>query len=233
MLGDGFRTIYECMHGTVRPGILPETRFWIIMGPGKGNYRKGVIMSFHSQLKRGTSIHRAALACVFLLASATASNAVGFSSTNNSEVSPKYKARKVGNLQLSIYKDELIDCSALAGIHTWLDDNLGNAAGSEVRKKLNGDYWVDISTAYLDLAQQASGTADLSAEMGARMRVLAAQFRDLTEAPAGTANWAEWYDLIDSCDSWRVDKPAQAFFNNGRTATAQSSQAAEVAKAPY
>lgn len=85
----------------------------------------------------------------------------------------------------------------------------------------------------LELAKQASGSSDLSAEIGARMRFLAAQYRDLTEAPSGTANWTEWYDLIDRRDSWRTDKPAQAFYNIGRGASTQIKKAAEVAKSPY
>jgi len=165
------------------------------------------------------------------LALATAPSAVAaFPGSDNSEVSPKYKARQVGNLHLGAYKDELVECSAFAGIHTWLDDNLGDASGAEVRRKLSGDYWVDTSKAYLDLAEQASGTPDLSKEMGMQMRVLAAQYRTLTETPAGTADWSGWYDLIDRCDAWRPEKPAHAFFNNGRDAAVQAKQTAAVPK---
>ena len=172
------------------------------------------------------------LVSTFLLLLATATNAVAFTSSSSSEVSLKYKARNVGDVRLGAYKDELIDCSALAGIHTWIGDNL-NTAGAEVRKALNGDYWIGVSNAYLSLAQQSANNPDVSKEVGARMRVLAAEYRELTEAPAGTANWNSWYDLIDRCDSWRTDKPSQAFFSNGRKSPVPVKQSSEVARAPY
>jgi hypothetical protein len=180
----------------------------------------------------GAYIGRIALTSVLLLATATATNAVAFTSSSSSEVSLKFKARNVGDVQLGAYKDELIDCSALAGIHTWIGDNL-NTAGAEVRKALNGDYWVSVSNAYLSLAQQAANNPEVSKEVGARMRVLAAEYRELTESPAGTTDWSGWYDLIDRCDSWRTDSPSQAFFTNGRESPVQVRQSTEIARAPF
>lgn len=202
------------------------------MAAGKWNYRKGVTMSFQPQIRCAKGIRHFSLCSVMLLV-AVSGTAEAFKSTSNSEVSPTYKARHVGDLHLGAYKDELIECSALAGIHTWIGDNLDDASGAEIRKKINGDYWINTSKAYLSLAEQTSGIPDLSQEMGARMRALAVQFRDLTESPAGTANWSNWYDLIDRCDSWRVEKPKQAFFSNDRNATQQAKRAGDVAKAPF
>lgn len=187
-------------------------------------------MSYWTKHESGNYIGRIALTFVLLMATAT--SAVAFTSSSSSEVSLKYKARNVGDVRLGAYKAELIDCSALAGIHTWIGDDL-NTAGAEVRKALNSDYWVGVSNAYLSLAQQAANNPEVSKEVGARMRVLAAEYRELTESPAETANWNSWYDLIDRCDSWRTDKPSQAFFSNGRKSPVPVKQATEVARAPY
>jgi hypothetical protein len=200
-----------------------------MMAAGKRNYRKGVMMSFQPDTVRALGARRFLLLTSLILALAPNAFAA-FPGSGKSEVSPKYKSRQVGNLHLGAYKDELVECSALAGIHTWLDDNLGDVSGAEVRRKLAGDYWVETSKAYLDLAEQASGTPDLSKEMGKQMRELAVQYRTLTETPEGTADWTGWYDLIDRCDSWRVEKPAQAFFNNGRNSAVQAKQTAEVSR---
>ncbi|HET6565526.1 MAG TPA: hypothetical protein VFG52_08955 [Xanthomonadales bacterium] len=176
------------------------------------------------------------LVVALLLFGVTTSAAGWFKSSGNPEVAPIYKANRVAELNLVSYEDELIDCSALAGIHSWIGDNLDDS-GAEVRKALNSNYWIDVSKAYLALAQQAAGVPDLSKEMGVRMRALAGEYRDLTESPtdsqAEAANWDHWYDLIDRCDSWRPDRPSQAFFNNGRETAPQVNKATEVARAPF
>lgn len=203
------------------------------MVSGKRNYLKGVIMSHQSNSCRRRCTTSTALLIATMLFTGVSNAAAGsFSSSRTYEVAPVYKANRVAELNLAAYKDELVDCSALAGIHTWIGDDL-NTAGAEVRQVLNNDYWVSISKAYLTLAQQASGTPDLSKEMGARMRVIAADYRDLTTTSASTANWSSWYDLIDRCDSWRPAKPARAFYNNKRPPPVKVKQSSEVARAPY
>ena len=189
-------------------------------------------MSYRSKHEGGNHIGRMVLMFILLMAIVTVSNAVAFTSSSSSEVSLKFKARIVGDVQLGAYKDELIDCSALAGIHTWIGDSL-NTSGAEVRKALNSDYWVSVSNAYLSLAQQAANNPEVSKVVGARMRVLAAQYRELTESPADTTNWNSWYDLIDRCDSWRTEEPSRAFYSNGRKSPVQVNHSSEVARAPY
>ncbi len=190
-------------------------------------------MSFqpHSSCAKGS--HRFVLVSVLLLASVSGT-VEAFKSTGNSEVSVTYKSRIVGDLHLGAYKDELIECSALAGIHTWIGDGLGDS-GAGVRATLNRDYWTKTSKAYLQLAEQASGEPDLSQQTGVRMRALAAQYRELTESPAGTANWSGWHDLVDRCNSWRPNPPSRAFFDNGRKPAAEPAKAParEVARAPF
>jgi hypothetical protein len=202
-----------------------------MMNLGKWNYRKGVTMSFQPQTNCALGARRFYLMPVVFLA-IFSGTAEAFKSTSNSEVSPTYKARIVGDLHLGAYKDELIECSALAGIHTWIGDSLGDS-GAVVRTTLNRDYWTKTSKDYLSLAEQASGEPDLSQQTGVRMRVLAAQYRDLTESPEGTANWSGWYDLVDRCNSWRPDPPSRAFFDNGRKPVPGSGKAKEVARAPF
>jgi len=150
-------------------------------------------------------------------------------SPDSAEVSVQYKVERSGLADLSSYEDELPECSALAGIHTWIGDNLGDDSGAEVRKSLNNDYWIKVSKGYLALAQQATGKPDLFPEVGVRMKALAAQYRDLTAAQAGASAWLDWYQLIDRCDSWRPNPPSHAFYNNGRQTKAIERQASEVA----
>ena len=193
-------------------------------------------MSLHQRHDRGRCMKHASTVVALLLFGITNSASGWFKSSGNPEVAPIYKANRVAELNLVSYEDELIDCSALAGIHSWIGDNLDDA-GAEVRKALNGKYWIDVSKAYLALAQQAAGVPDLSKEMGVRMRALAVEYRDLTESPTDSqveaANWDHWYDLIDRCDSWRPESPSQAFFNNGRSTAPQVKKGTEVARAPF
>lgn len=145
-------------------------------------------------------------------------------SSRSAEVAAVYKAEGITQLKIASYEDELLDCSALAAIHLWIGDNLGDDSGAEVRKKLNNDYWIDLSKGYLSLAQEASDEADLSQQLGVRMRALSAEFRELTESQAEPESWANWYDLIDRCDTWRPEKPTHAFYNNGRQSIVDSKQ---------
>jgi|GEM_PF-6847719 len=153
-------------------------------------------------------------------------------SSRSAEVAAVYKAEGMPELQLASFENELLDCSALAAIHMWIGDNLGDNSGAEVRKKLNNDYWIDLSKGYLSLAQEASDEADLSQQLGVRMRALSAEFRDLTESQAEPESWANWYDLIDRCDTWRPEKPAHAFYNNGRSSVVDVKQQSPGIKAP-
>lgn len=213
--------------------FLSESLFSIIMRSGKRNYLKGVMMSFKSSYGHGRCVLSISLLFSGLLFAGVSNAAAGsFSTAGNAEVAPVYKANRVAELNLAAYEDELIDCSALAGIHSWIGDDL-SSSGAEVRKALNNDYWMSVSKAYLALAKLATGEPDLSKQIGARMRVLAAEFRDLSEAPASTANWSGWYALVDRCDSWRTDSPSRHFYTNGRQPPAQTKKTAEVARAPY
>lgn len=147
-------------------------------------------------------------------------------SSGSTQVAVEYKAQKVPEFQLTDYQDELVECSALAAIHTWLGNPFEEAAGFEVRQALARDYWIEISNKYLSLARQASSEADVQKKVGARMRVLAAEWRRLTESHSVAPNWNGWYDLIDRCDSWRPVKPAYAFYSKGRkTADEQGAKA--------
>lgn len=150
-------------------------------------------------------------------------------SPGSAEVSFEYKTERSDDADLSSYEDELLECSALAGIHTWIGDNLGDDSGAEVRKSLNNDYWINVSKSYLQLAQEASGKSDLFPEVGVRMKALAAEYRDLTVSQADASGWLDWYQLIDRCDSWRPNPPAHAFYHNGRKPTVDEKQVAEVA----
>jgi hypothetical protein len=150
-------------------------------------------------------------------------------SPSSEEVSFEYKAKRGGTAELSSYEEELLECSALAGIHTWIGDNLGDDSGAEIRKSLNNDYWINVSKSYLALAQQATGKSDLFPEVGNRMKALAAEYRDLTASQADTSGWLDWYQLIDRCDTWRPNPPAHAFYNNGRQSMAIERQTPEVA----
>lgn len=162
---------------------------------------------------------------LILLVAGTLTPATGAAASSRSaEVAAVYKAEGMVELQLAPFENELLDCSALAAIHMWIGDNLGDNSGAEVRKKLNNDYWIDLSKGYLSLAQEASGEADLSQQLGVRMRALSAEFRELTESQAEPESWANWYDLIDRCDTWRPEKPTHAFYNNGRQSIVDSKQ---------
>jgi hypothetical protein len=161
---------------------------------------------------------------ILLAAGVFASASSASADSGKNEVASKFKTERVAQLNMAAYEDELLDCSALAGIHTWIGDNLGDGAGAEVRMALAEDYWISVSKRYLELAEQAGGEADLEQQLGPRMRELAAEFRDLTSSQSAEANWTDWYDLIDRCDSWRPAKPTHAFYNNGREATAKPSR---------
>jgi hypothetical protein len=87
-------------------------------------------------------------------------------STRSNEVSSAYKAERVDGFQLASYQDELLECSALAAIHMWIGDNLGDDSGAEIRKKLNDDYWINVSKGYLALAEEADGDVDRRGSLG-------------------------------------------------------------------
>lgn len=228
-----WRSVKGLKYAFLKYSSLSEMQFSIIMDSGKWNYRKGVMMSFQSRYGQGRCALPISLLFSGLLLAGVSNAAAGsFSTAGNAEVAPVYKANRVAEFNLPAYEDELIDCSALAGIHSWIGDDLSNS-GAEVRKTLNNDYWMGVSKAYLALAKQASGDPDLSKEIGARMRVLAAEFRDLSESPVGAANWSGWYDLVDRCDSWRTDSPTRTFYTNGRELPVQTKKSSEVARAPY
>lgn len=176
------------------------------------------------QPEKGRNSGRYLFCLTLLTAALLASASTAFAEPGTTEVATKYKAQHVDQLDLAAYEDELLDCSALAGIHTWIGDNLGDNEGAEVRKVLAEDYWIELSKGYMVLAEQASGDDSISEELGVRMKELAAEFRDLTDSQAPTSSWSDWYDLIDRCDSWRPAKPTHAFYNHGRGGVEQPAE---------
>lgn len=145
------------------------------------------------------------------------------------EVGTRYKAQRVAEFQLAQYTDELLECSALAAVHTLIGDNIGDDAGSEVRKTLGTDYWIEVSHDYLSLAEEASGSADLVQEVGIQIRGLFAEWRRLTAGQVTADDWDGWYKLTDQCDTWRPAKPTHPYYTRGREPSANESPATKVA----
>jgi len=137
------------------------------------------------------------------------------SSSRHSEVEIQYKAKGLTEFHLADYKDELLQCSALAAIHMWISDNIGADSGAEVRRAIYEDYWLEISNEYLSLAKKASGKPDLSQEVRTEIRNLTGEWRRLTETKVSAEDWRGWYDLVGRCDAWRPEKTARAYFSNG------------------
>ena len=67
------------------------------------------------------------------------------SSSGNAEVAVEYRSNGLQEFRLADYQQELLQCSALSAIHMWIPDNIGEDSGSEVRKQLGEDYWLDLS----------------------------------------------------------------------------------------
>jgi hypothetical protein len=147
------------------------------------------------------------------------------------EVAIKYKAEGLAGFRLAEYKDELLECSALAAVHTLIGDNIGEDEGSEVRKTLDKDYWIEVSHDYLSLAQEASGTENLVPEVGIQIRGLFAQWRRLTETEVTAEDWVGWYELTDQCDTWRPAKPTHSYYSKGRESIANKNPTSKVAMA--
>lgn len=168
---------------------------------------------------------------VFLLSfHAAALHAAGSSaSSRHAEVAIKYKKANLAEFRLADFEGELLQCSALAALHTWIGDNIGTDEGSEVRKALNEDYWLDISREYYSLAREASGDADLSQEIRAEIKSLTGEWRRLTETEVGASDWNVWYDLVDRCDTWRPETTTRSYYNKGRETLAEQVRAPEVA----
>ncbi len=150
-------------------------------------------------------------------------------SSKHAEVAVKYKAEGLAEFQLAEYKDELLECSALAAVHTMIGDNIGEDAGSEARMTLASDYWIEVSHDYLSLAEEASGAENLVQEVGIQIRGLFAEWRRLTETQVTADDWGGWYELTDQCDTWRPAKPAHAYYSRGRKSTATENHASKVA----
>jgi hypothetical protein len=170
--------------------------------------------------------------CAFLSAYCPGLNAAGSSSSARAEVGIKYKAADLPAFHLADFQEELLECSALAAIHMWIGDNIGTDPGSEVRKALDEDYWLEISKEYLSLAKQASGNADLSEEVSAEIKGLTVEWQRLTETNVSDTEWAGWYKLVDQCDTWRPEKTSRAYYSKGRDAIAAQGQAPNVAMGP-
>ena len=141
------------------------------------------------------------------------------------EVSVEYKTDDPANFQLAEYEEELLECSALSAIHMWVGDNIGDDSGSEVRRALAEDYWLEVSRSYLSLAEKASGGADLTSEVGAEIKAVTAEWRRLTESDAGPEAWAEWYSLVDRCETWRPEQVSRSYYTRGRELAANSKSA--------
>jgi hypothetical protein len=145
------------------------------------------------------------------------------------EVGIQYKAQRVVEFQLAQYTDELLECSALAAVHTLIGDNIGEDEGSEVRRTLGKDYWIEVSHGYMSLAEEATGSENLVQEVGIQMRGLFAEWRRLTETEVTADDWGRWYQLTDRCDTWRPEKPTRSYYTRGREPTASGSPASKVA----
>jgi hypothetical protein len=153
----------------------------------------------------------------------------GSAAPRYAEVGTQYKAQRVAEFHLAQYTDELLECSALAAVHTLIGDNIGEDAGSEVRKTLGNDYWIEVSHDYLALAEDASGAENLVQEVGIQIRGLFSQWRRLTETEVTADDWGGWYQLTDRCDTWRPAKPTRPYYNRGRAPIAGASPATKVA----
>lgn len=184
-------------------------------------------------LHSGTGRAFGLASCFVILSFTTASALAGDASASpgSEQVAAQFKAERMPGFLLADYAGELVDCSALAAIHTWMGDAIGEDEGFAVRQAIASDYWIEVSNGYLSLAQQSSGAADLQPVVGARMRELAADWRHLTESATGAGDWAAWYDLIDRCDAWRPEKPKHSFNGNGRKAVDQQGGKPRVAVA--
>jgi len=143
-------------------------------------------------------------------------------SSENDEVAIEYKAEDLADFHLSDYENELLECSALSAIHMWVGDNIGEDSGSEVRRALDENYWLEISREYLSLAEQASGGADLSREVGAEIKAVTAEWRRLTENKVSPDEWVGWYSLVDRCETWRPEKASRSYYTRGREMAANS-----------
>ena len=183
-------------------------------------------MLFHSRGSRVFCLSAAFLISIYA-SQLAAAGAAG--SSRRDEVAIKYKSAAVPGFNLAEYETELLQCSALAAIHTWIGDNIGSDEGSEVRKTLAEDYWLDVSREYFSLAKKASGDDDLSEEIRAEIKSLTGEWRRLTETEVAPADWDGWYDLVDRCDTWRPEKAARSWYNNGRDAVAGNTGASDVA----
>ena len=153
--------------------------------------------------------------CVVLSFFCSQLSAGSASSSQLPEVEIEYKAKGLTEFHLADYKQELLQCSALAAIHMWIGDNIGPDSGAEVRRTIYEKYWLEISREYLSLAKKASGNPDLSQEIRTEIRNLTGEWRRLTETKVNAEDWAGWYELVGRCDSWRPEKATRAYFSNG------------------
>ena len=144
-----------------------------------------------------------------------------FAASKRAEVAVEHKQDDRADFQLAEYRTELLQCSALSAIHMWIGDNLAEE-GAQVRQQLDEEYWLKTSKDYLALANQASGEADLTEEVGAEIKILTAEWRHLTEEQNTADEWQEWLALTERCDSWRPDPPRRQYIENFRKSTAAS-----------
>jgi len=174
-------------------------------------------MYFHSFTGRVSGL----LIFAFLSLQCHGAGATGVShSSKSAEVAIKYKSAGLAEFRLADYEGELVECSALAAIHMWIGDNIGQDAGSEVRRSISEDYWLDVSKDYLSLAKEASGREDLSQEFRKEVKGLTVEWRRLTETDAAASEWAGWYDLVDRCETWRPKKTRHSYYTRGRESVA-------------
>ncbi len=148
--------------------------------------------------------------------------------TKPAEVAIKYKSAGLADFRLADYGTELLKCSALAAMHTWIGDNIGQDAGSEIRRAIGEDYWLEISKEYLALATEADGKSDLSAEFSTQIKGLTVEWRRLNETHVTAGDWDGWYDLVDRCEAWRPKNTIRSFHGNGRKSVAAQGQAPKV-----
>lgn len=210
-------------------------RFPLFLSGAKGAYRKGGFMYFQLLCGRVPGLLVVVVLsayCSRLDAASASASSMPSASPKDAEVAIKYKVQGLGKFRLADYAEELLECSALSAIHMWIGDNIGEDAGSEIRKAIDSDYWLEISKEYLSLAKEASGKADLSLEVRARIKGLATEWRRLNETSLGSGEWVGWYDLIDRCDTWRPEITTRSYYNRGRKPATDQNQISEVATSP-
>jgi len=136
-------------------------------------------------------------------------------SNRRAKVAAEYKSASVGNFSLADYQEELLECTALATLQMWVGDGSDGGEGSQVRKTISENYWLEIGNGYLSLAKEASGKQDLSEEVHEQIVALTSEWRRLTDNNANDAEWSKWNALIERCETWRPEGSTYTYYSRG------------------